>query len=141
MLVGAGIIASVPVIAALPFLVWNADGFVSSILFSVTRLADTGTSAVRSLDAYLGGAVAVERILMLLLMCLLYGFAARRPAVKYAVAFLVMFTFVGFNPVLFPQYLVWLIPPALLAICDLDHSGRVSGAQDSLLSDESMLPD
>ena len=119
MLIGTGIIASVPFLSALPFLAWSARGFIYSVLFSVTRLGGNNAFLAPSLSYYMGISPSIDRILMLGLMLMLYIFAWYRHMGKYALALLVMLTFVCFNPTLYIQYILWTISLSLLLGADL----------------------
>ncbi len=123
LLIGMGVIASVPLVSSIPFLAWDARAFVLSILFSTTRSAFDTSQFPAAVGAFAGGNALVSRIAMLALMLILFAFAWRMRGVHYAFAFLVMLVFVSFNPVLFVQYILWLIPLALLLLSDL--RGRV----------------
>jgi hypothetical protein len=114
------IIISIPIIFSIPFLIWNFEGFIKSILFSVTRYPDTNVVA-QSLDYFLSkdfpkivGIMA--KVPMLLLMSLIYFEAFRQKVSLYFSSFLIMVVFINFNSVLFFQYILWttaLLPLAL----------------------------
>ena len=118
-LVGAAIIGGIPFLSALPFLIWGARGFVYSVLFSVTRLPEQSRGLPGSVGSYLSGGSTIDKIAMLGLMFTLYVFAWRRLGTRYLLALLVMLVFVCFNSVLYPQYILWLMPLSLLLFCDL----------------------
>ena len=102
-------IAVIPFVTSLPFLVWNLDSFVKSILFSATRLA-FGASKVLSLDALLGLEGIPGKLPMLILMFLIYLLAWRSRIKLFTAGLLIYGSFVGFNSVFFNPYMVWLIP-------------------------------
>jgi len=110
------LIASVPLVSALPFLVWNARGFVKSVLFSATRVGSSLGGI--SLDAVMGWDGLPARIVMLALMLLVYLLASKGGPRRYLLCFFVMAVFVAFNTVLFIQYFVWLVPLLLLLLCE-----------------------
>ena len=119
-------VVAVPLAVSLPFLVWNAEGFVKSVLFSVTRNAGDHFRAP-SIDAMLRDhGVAVEglaaRAPLLLLMFLIYLAAARRGLGRFTAVLLVTATFLNFNPVLFRQYMCWMVP--FVPLCALDFEER-----------------
>jgi NADH:ubiquinone oxidoreductase subunit 3 (subunit A) len=118
-LAGAAIIASVPFVASIPFLVWDARAFIYSVLFSVTRASSQATSLAPSVGAFAGDRPNLSRIIMGGLMLMIYVFAWRMRPVRYVFAFLIMLTFVCFNPVLYVQYILWTIPLGLLVLCDV----------------------
>jgi hypothetical protein len=121
-LLAGAVIGSVTAITALPFLVWNAQGFVQSILFSTTRQSTrylktyTVDSYLQTLFPALSGTLI--RLPALALMLLAYGYALRHRPGMYTCAFLALSIFVNFNPVLFNQYLAWVIPCIALVISD-----------------------
>jgi uncharacterized membrane protein len=105
----AAIIANIPFMSSLPFLIRNVEGFARSIAFSATRLPDTHIQ-VSSIDALLGWEGMLARIPMVILFLSVYWMAARGIGGKYLPAVLVFTIFISFNAVLFTQYFVWLIP-------------------------------
>jgi hypothetical protein len=102
-------IACIPVLVSLPFLVWNWEGYVRSILFSATRLAMVGYD-VYSLDYVLGLNGALARLPLLVMLLLVYWVTWKRDVRLYLPALLVMAVFVFFNTVMFTSYMVWIIP-------------------------------
>jgi len=112
------IMMSVPALASLPFILWDAEGFFKSILFSVTRYPSDHFQAA-SVDVYLGLIGIPAKVPMLLLMTLVYYAALRRSIGMYTAALLVMFAFIDFNSVLFRQYMCWVVPLIPLSICDV----------------------
>ncbi len=131
LLTGAAIIASVPFVASIPFLLWGPRGFVYSVFFSVTRIASTPKGLAPDLSYLLDGATLYSRMLMFGLMIGVYGMAWRLPAARYLAAFLVMLIFVCFNPVIYVQYILWVIMLSLMVVCDM-----VDGFQRSAVSSQ-----
>ncbi|MGB3201638.1 MAG: hypothetical protein WBA99_12090, partial [Nodosilinea sp.] len=120
---GVLIILSVPVLTSLPFLVWNAEGFLKSIMFSATRLGSSHIEAAPSLDViysrdlpWLVGLKA--KLPMLLLMGLIYLSCWTEKASILIAAALVMMVFLYFNSVLFLQYFLWPLSLSLLALVE-----------------------
>ena len=122
LVIGLLIILSVPLVTSLPFIIWHADGFFKSVLFSATRLGDTHIRSAPSIDGiffadypWLIGLRA--KLLMLLLMGLVYlSFLKERIGIFTASA-VTMMAFLYFNSVLFLQYFIWplcLLPFALI---------------------------
>ncbi len=118
LIIGLLIILSVPLVSSVPFILWNADGFFKSVLFSATRLGDSHIDRAPSIDVilfkdypWLVGLKA--KLLMLLLMGLSYlSFLKERVGI-FAASAMTMMAFLYFNSVLFLQYFVWplcLIP-------------------------------
>lgn len=121
----AALIASVPVLASLPFAVWNAEGLVRSLLFSVTRESDAPTvSMILAASQRLGwpwlaawrGVLA--RLPMAATMALLYWLSWRWQLGRWMACLLVMVAFVGLNATFFTQYLVWVMALLPLAAAE-----------------------
>lgn len=121
---GLLIILSVPVLTSLPFVVWNAEGFVKSIVFSATRAGSSHIEAAPSLDVILSQTwpwlVGLKaKLPMLLLMGLIYlSFLTEKVSIL-ACSALVMMVFLYFNSVLFLQYFLWPLSLTLLALVEL----------------------
>jgi hypothetical protein len=122
--IGLAIILSVPVFTSLPFVLWNAEGFAKSILFSATRAEVSHIDGAPSLDAvvaqgwlWLVGLRA--KLLMLSLMGLVYLSCLREKAGLLVAAALVMMIFLYFNSVLFLQYFLWPLSLVLFALADV----------------------
>jgi hypothetical protein len=114
-------IASVPLVSALPFLFWNAEGFIKSILFSATRFA-SNQFEIPSLDVITGWEGLPARLPMIALMLMVYAFAFMGKGQKYTAAILVMSVFLDFNSVLYSQYPAWLVPLVPLIFLDFDDT-------------------
>lgn len=123
--VGLGLlmILSIPTLTSLPFLVWDSEGFVKSILFSATRAGSSHVEGAPSLDVifsqnlpWLVGLKA--KLPMLLLMGLIYlSFLTEKVSIL-ACSALVMMVFLYFNSVLFLQYFLWPLSLTLLALVE-----------------------
>ena len=111
------LVVSVPLVSALPFLVWNAEGFVKSILFSATRLASNQFD-IPSLDQIMGWQGLSARLVMLGLMAAAYFAVFKGLGKKYFAALLVMSIFLDYNSVLYSQYPAWLVPLVPLVFLD-----------------------
>jgi uncharacterized membrane protein len=116
MLKASALLACVPVLISLPFLIWEPEGFVRSMLFSATRLAPGGS--LRSLDVRLGMVGIIGKLPMLGLLCVLYFAAWRRNLGHFEAALAGVSVFVLFNSVFFSQYICWLVPLVCLVACD-----------------------
>jgi hypothetical protein len=118
-------IASIPLLSSIPFLFWNAEGFIKSIAFPVTRNAATqfGSDSI-DVVARLSGLVARLPILVMLLG--VYFVAWQKVAGRYGAAMLVMAIFTGFNPVVFAHYLAWLMPLLPLAAGEWIHQTQMN---------------
>ncbi|MDT8306141.1 MAG: hypothetical protein RRC07_09410, partial [Anaerolineae bacterium] len=112
---GATAIASLPVLVSLPFLLWNAEGFVRSILFSATRYAGLGLNVALALGS--GG--FLSRLPLVALVGAVYLMAWCRQMGRFTAAMLTMLGFISLNPVLFPQYVPWFLALLLLALLEV----------------------
>jgi len=122
------VIASVPVISGLPFLIWNARGFIKSVMFSATRSTAFGLG-VPSLDVIAGWDGLAARIGMVALMGLVYFFVFRGHGTQFFTSFLVMSIFLDFNSVLYSQYPCWVVPLIPLVFLELrDGHGTLHGS-------------
>jgi Gpi18-like mannosyltransferase len=125
------VIVSVPLISALPFLIFNARGFVMSVMFSATRSTTFGLG-VDSLDVIAGWDGFSARFVMLALIGVVYFFALRGRGGYFFNSFLVMTIFLDFNTVLYSQYPCWAVPLLPLVFLELrdgygnrqDHGDR-----------------
>jgi uncharacterized membrane protein len=113
-------ILSVPVVTSLPFLVWNAEGWAKSLIFSVTRYAEDHFAAPSA--ATLLGLIGIPAAApMLGLLLLVYAGVLQQRIGRYTSVLLTMAVFLGFNAVLFRQYICWILPFIPLTICDAKH--------------------
>jgi hypothetical protein len=108
LLVACVLIGIIPLIASLPFIAWNWEGFYKSILFSATRDA-AAAFEVYSLDAVLGLRGIPAKIPMLLLLAAVYWLTWKQKIHLYTPALLAMAVFVFFNSVLFTSYMIWMV--------------------------------
>ncbi|HPR33551.1 MAG TPA: hypothetical protein PLK12_15735 [Prolixibacteraceae bacterium] len=102
----------VPFVTSLPFLIWDPIGFLKSVFFSATRhpASHLGTQSIDALFCMEG---IISVLPMLVVMGFVYYLFIKDFLSKYFSSFLLLAVFVGFNSVLFKQYLVWpllLIP-------------------------------
>ena len=122
---GLLVIISVPLVSSLPFLIWNAEALLKSLLFSVTRSPGTHFGA-ESVDGLLGWRGPVARVAMFALMGAAYVLAWTRRVGRHTASLFVMVAFVDFNAVLFRQYMVWIValtPLVLLDAWDAEEPG------------------
>jgi len=116
--IAAGLwIASIPLLSSIPFLFWNMEGFIKSIAFSATRNPDSLFGA-DSIDVIMNLGGLLARIPLLVMILGTYFVAGQKAIGRYGAAVLVMGIFIGFNPVLYVQYLAWLMPLLLLAVSE-----------------------
>lgn len=114
------LIVSVPLVSGLPFLFWNAEGFIKSIVFSATRYGSNQFD-IPSLDQIMGWQGVSARLVMLALMGAVYVAAWRGYGKKYFAAFLVMTVFLDYNAVLYSQYPAWVAPLVPLVLLDFER--------------------
>ncbi|MEJ6484016.1 hypothetical protein N0Y54_22335 [Nostoc punctiforme UO1] len=129
---GFFIILSIPLLTSLPFLIWNAEGFFKSILFSATRLESLHIEAAPSVDVifskkftWIVGLRA--KFLMLFLMGMLYLSFLKEKVSMFVSSTIIMMIFLYFNSVLFLQYFLWplcIIPFALVELIPLDFKQK-----------------
>jgi hypothetical protein len=108
-------IISIPLLASIPFLFWNAEGFIKSIAFSATRISLNHFGA-DSIDSILNLSGLVARIPFVLMLCGAYLVSWQKSAGRYGAVILVIGIFLAFNSVLFQHYPVWLMPLLPLAV-------------------------
>ncbi|HEX9332145.1 MAG TPA: hypothetical protein VF896_09670 [Anaerolineales bacterium] len=93
------------------------EGFIKSIAFSATRNPDSLFGA-DSIDVIMNLGGLLARIPLLVMILGTYFVAGQKAIGRYGAAVLVMGIFIGFNPVLYVQYLAWLMPLLLLAVSE-----------------------
>lgn len=124
-------IASIPLLASIPFLFWNLEGFIRSIAFSATRIALNQFGA-DSIDAILNLQGLSARIPFLMLLGAAYLAAWQRSIGRFGAAMMVMAIFLGFNSILFQHYPAWLMPLIPLAAGEwILASGKIQNSQEA----------
>ena len=128
-LIAVLLILSIPAITSLPFIVWNAEGFFKSILFSATRNPAGHVNAL-SLDAWIKLSIPEfiglrAKLPMLGLMSLVFISFMKRQIGIYASVLLIMSVFVDFNSVIFNQYFCWVVPFIPLSICEMIATNKI----------------
>lgn len=107
--VAGWLIAFVPVVASLPFLMWNLEGFIKSVAFSATRNSLDHFGAP-SIDNILNLSGLAARIPFLIMLFAAYFVSWQGAMGRYGAAMMVMGIFVAFNSILFTHYPAWLMP-------------------------------
>ena len=124
------IIISIPALTSLPFIVWNPEGFMKSILFSTTRGSANQFKLLpleQIVQQIVPNFVGVSaRLPMLFLMLLTYISALHRKIGMYLSVLLIMSIFADFNSVIFRQYMIWILPFAPLAACDFLYERQLT---------------
>ena len=115
-----GVMSVVPLALSIPFMVWNFEAFIKSILFSATREAsDHMLGMAPSIDTMSGLVGLAGKLPMLFLLALVYVMFWKRKINWNLAGLLVMTIFIEFNAVLFVQYFFWLTPFLLLVVADV----------------------
>jgi hypothetical protein len=109
------VLCFLPLLYVGPFLLWDASGFIKSVLLSATRNAESHFG-IPSIDALLGMSSVAAKIPMLSLMALTYLLAWKRKIHHFVAALMLMAIFVNFNSVLFRQYMTWVVALLPLAL-------------------------
>ena len=117
-LLALAVIASLPLLSSLPFMVWNLEGFMKSMLFEAVRSPSDHFGAI-SVGALMGWDGLLGRLPMFAVMLLATALAWRKQIGPYLATLFIMATFIDYNSVLFPQYMVWVVPLIPLVMCDL----------------------
>jgi len=108
-------ISSIPFLASLPFLILNFEGFIKSLLISLSRYPETHIG-VLSFDALFGWIGIQGKIPLIALIMITYLLAWRKNLGYFATGLLVMTIFIDFHSVLFRHYMAWMVPLTLLTI-------------------------
>ena len=111
------VLASIPLIVSSPFLVLNANAFIKSIFVSATRISESHFGAP-SIDTLLGLTGITAKLPMLGLMTITFLAAWKKKLKFFSAALFIILIFVDFNSVLFRQYMTWVSPLLLLALCE-----------------------
>ncbi len=109
------ILISIPLLVSLPFLIWNAESFIKSILISAARVSESHFG-VPSIDTLIGLTGIPAKFPMLILMTTTIFLAWKEKIHHFAAALFIMAIFVDYNSVLFRQYMSWVVPLIPLAI-------------------------
>jgi len=125
-LIAATLIAIIPLVTSLPFLIWNPKAYLISVIFDALRNPADHFGAA-SLDATIGWVGLPAKIPMLALMLLACVLTWQRRIGKWTAGLLVMAAFVDFSSVLFRQYFTWLVPFIPLAVLDLLRDAPAEG--------------
>ncbi|MBD2472394.1 hypothetical protein [Nostoc sp. FACHB-145] len=115
-------IFSIPLLLSLPFIIWNAEGFFKSLLFSATRLENSHIKAAPSIDVIYSKTqpwiVGIRaKLLMLFLMGTVYFSFLKEKVGMFVSSTVTMMIFLYFNSVLYLQYFLWplcILPFALV---------------------------
>ncbi|HEY9642422.1 MAG TPA: hypothetical protein V6C57_18190 [Coleofasciculaceae cyanobacterium] len=130
LLLAAAAIASIPLLTSLPFIIWNAESWIKSILFSASRVAENPFNAPSLFKETAG----LRFLPTLVLMILIYVSACKRQIGLYTSALLTLFVFINFNAILFTQYFCWVMPFVPLSLADFlyPHARDQTTSSDAL---------
>ncbi len=115
--------SSIPLLASLPFLIWDLESFIRSVLLSATRIAESHFG-IPAVDALLELSGFSAKLPMLGLMAIIYYAIWHKKIGPFVSALLVMVVFVDFNSVLFRQYMAWVVPLIPLAVLEYNDFGK-----------------
>lgn len=116
-------ILSIPVLTSIPFLIWNAEGFFKSIMFSATRLGAAHIQGAYSIDVYVAEVIPslvgikAKSLMLLLMVTSYFSFLKERVSLLIS-ASVTMMIFLYFNSVLYLQYFIWPLSLTLLAFSE-----------------------
>ncbi len=118
------LIALVPTLLSLPFLLWDAESYLRMLLFPMTREAFGGRTA----DIYLGLDGGAAKLPFLLVLLTSYLLCIRSRLGIWAQTLVVFLVLLSFSPAFFTRYLCWIVPLIPLALCDAErHAGSRTG--------------
>jgi hypothetical protein len=103
----------IPFLAALPFLITQPKGFLVSMIFSLIRKADRPGGYALGFFSDYGILSRIPFLLSYLILVFLYYF---RKINKYSFGFFCFLFIIFYNPVLFPQYFVYLTSFSILQL-------------------------
>lgn len=106
------------VVFSLPFIIWNAQGFFKSILFSATRLSGSHFKTIAA-STLIGAEGLIGKLPMLLLFIIVFYLNYRKKLEIRTSVFLILAIFIGYNSVLFVQYLIWPIAGMILMLPEM----------------------
>ncbi len=111
------LMGSIPILVSLPFMIWNLEGFIKSIMISATRVAESHFG-VPAIDTVLRLSGLPAKLPMLGLLFIIYLLNWRGKISPFVSGLFVMAVFVDYNSVLFRQYMTWIVPLIPLATAD-----------------------
>lgn len=116
------------ILPVLPFIADNFDSFWKSMLFSLTRAPFSSDIIFGYSELLIEYSIAnnhgtvFQQMLPRLPLFIMYAFLVfllfSKKILKFTFVFLALVVFAIFNPVIFPQYITWLPPFALLPLLD-----------------------
>jgi hypothetical protein len=125
-------LVAVPLLLSIPFLLWNAEGYIKSIAYSGLREDYGAFPFASSIDYIMRWEGAFSRLPLLLVLLAVYAGAAMRRLTPWRAACLAMLAFVAFNRTLFYQYLCWTVPLTMLALAETNEGNDTCDAQIAL---------
>jgi hypothetical protein len=112
-----GFVLLIPLATTGPFMIWNFNGFIESMMISLVRDPSV-IGHIYSLDAILGIEGLIGKIPMILMLAGVYWMSYKTEKTYFRSTLLSLFVFVAFNSVFFPSYMVWIIPFIPLAVLE-----------------------
>jgi uncharacterized membrane protein len=108
-----------PALLSMPFLLQAADGFLLSMVLSLSREASDFGAATGS--PLLLASAEGSRVLLLALLLLTLLSQAKEQLVFWTASAMLLLLFVQFSPVVFGQYFIWVLSVGLIAV--VTHGG------------------
>ena len=103
-----------PALLSMPFLQQAADGFLLSMVLSLSREASDFGAATGS--PLLLASAEGSRVLLLALLLLTLLSQAKEQLVFWTASAMLLLLFVQFSPVVFGQYFIWVLSVGLIAV-------------------------
>ncbi len=115
------LICGIPIAVSVPFFFWSPSDFLRSILFSVSRVAESEFHAP-SIEAYWGLESSAGKLPMLALFATIYWAALKGHIGRFVSIFFVFAVYACFSPVLFSQYMHWMVALVPLAVLEASRA-------------------
>ncbi|HOE62391.1 MAG TPA: hypothetical protein PKW18_06130 [Candidatus Sumerlaeota bacterium] len=114
-----GYVAIFPLVISIPFFIWGPYAYIKSLLFSGVRDGNSHLlSDSKSIMLLFGSYGIKSRIIPMLAFIIFWAAALKEKWNKWLVACLAFYLFISFNPVLFTQYFVWMLPFLLIYLIE-----------------------
>lgn len=118
-------VAIIPAVISIPFFLWGPEAYIKSLLFSGVRDSNSHLSCDAQSIMILFGRYGIRSRFIFLFAFIIFWFAAAKEKWnKWLTACLAFYLFISFNPVLFTQYFVWMLPFLLIYL--IERTGEIS---------------
>jgi uncharacterized membrane protein len=108
-------IALIPLITTGPFVIWNFNGFVTTMLVSLSR-APASLDNLYTVSAFMKWTGFTGSLPLMLLMVLAFAISIKYRLGPFKAALITLLVYVGFNLAFFPSNFIWVIPLLPLSI-------------------------